>query len=258
MTPTVDTFRALARSAPWRARSLHFTYATGTGERPSEPSYDECWLERPDTLVVLDADGRRHRLVETADDSEAASSTVLVAAAGEPLPTADEIAELVRPPEMTFRADGLADPRPDRLRYEFDVPMWDNYYFVAALDPVELSHSVRVEGLREDEVAGRQVWRAELTPVEGYDPRCGGNCCELLWSEVSWHSDCDGVVVAAGESCCRPIPQSTVFPLHYDVALDVQTGIVVRSYPVGGKDGPWLEIDILAVDEEPAGTEAAR
>ncbi|WP_141012490.1 hypothetical protein [Nocardioides sambongensis] len=249
MSPTVDTFRALARSAPWRSRTLHFTYATGTGQKPRQPSYDECWLSRGPALtrlVVRDSAGRRHTLTEPSGPTEAPHSSVAVAtddAGGSP--SEDEVAALCRPPTMTFRADGLADPRPDLLRYELDVPMWDNYYFVAALDPVELSHDVRVDRLRADTVAGRPAWRADLTPVEGYDPRCGGGCCELLWSEISWHGEDEG----PGTPNYREVPGDIVFPDHYDVALDVQTGIVVRSSPVGGKDAPWLEIDILAVDE---------
>ena len=263
MTPTVDRFQALTRSAPWRSRTLHFTYATGNGAIPEGRSYDECWLRRPDTLVVVGADGRRHRLRDT---SGGASSATVFLAVGDPRPSAAEIAELTRPPEPTFRSDGLAEPRPLALFSVFDVPMWTNYYFVAALDPAELGEGVRVERLREDTVAGRSVWRADLTPEPGYEPRCGGNCCELLWSEVSWHSDCDehatnpdvtdpGVTdreAADHGPNCQPVPAGTVFPDHYDVAIDVQTGIVVRSLPVGpsGDRAPWLMIDILEVDAD--------
>ena len=41
------------------------------------------------------------------------------------------------------------------------------------------------------------------------------------------------------------------YPEAYDVALDVQTGVVVRCLPVGGaEDASWLENDILEVDAD--------
>lgn len=39
------------------------------------------------------------------------------------------------------------------------------------------------------------------------------------------------------------------YPDHHEVALDVQTGVVVRCLPVGGDPrSPWLENDIPEVD----------
>lgn len=43
------------------------------------------------------------------------------------------------------------------------------------------------------------------------------------------------------------MPPGTVFASHYDLALDVESGIVVRSLPVGAEK-PWLEVDVLEVD----------
>lgn len=243
MTPTVDSFRALTRSSPWRFSTLHFTYAAGTGAPTESPSYVECWLRRPGDLLVVE-NGRRHHIQE---DGAARSSTVLsvAAAAGvADVPDLDAILADRRAWTPPMRPDGLVAARPDHLRYEFDAPMWENYAFVAALDPLELSHHVAIDRLRTDVIAGRPVWRADLRPQPGYDPRCGGNCCELLWSVVSWHCEDEG----PGSDNYREIPADTRFPEHYDVAIDVQTGIVLRSLPVGGRDAPWLRIDIIEVD----------
>jgi len=112
------------------------------------------------------------------------------------------------------------------------------------LDPVELSHHVDVANLRIDTVAGRPVWRADLRALPGYDPRCGGNCCELLYSEAGLMADF---------SDPDEVPESwrgRSYPDHYDVALDVETGGVSRCLPVGGPDAPSLEIDILEVDAD--------
>jgi hypothetical protein len=56
------------------------------------------------------------------------------------------------------------------------------------LDPEELSHDVAIDRLREEELDGRPVWRADLTAQPGYQVRCGGGCCELLFSDVYWRS----------------------------------------------------------------------
>ncbi len=110
------------------------------------------------------------------------------------------------------------------------------------LDPVELSRHVSVEDLRVDEVAGRPAWRASLRALPGYSPRCGGNCCELLWSEV-------GRVCEVEDPADAYVGPGADYPDHHDVALDVQTGVVVRCLPVGGAaDASWLENDILEVD----------
>ena len=207
--PTIDAFRALARSSPWRWRALHFRHRDGRSEV-------EAWLARPGRLLVRTADGQEHRVTEPA------SSFV---------------------PEI--RPDALVGPRPDSLRFELDDPMWSNYAWVAMLDPVELSHHVEVANLREEQVAGRPAWRADLRALPGYDPRCGGNCCELLYSEVALLADFNN----PGE-----VPEKwrgRIYPDHYDVALDVQTGVVVYCRPVGGEpDASWLEVDILEVDAD--------
>lgn len=242
-TPTADRFRALARSSPWRWRTLHFRQRGGATRGEVE-----AWVRRPGELVVREEDGRVHRvsglpysyatLVASTDGSTTA-----------PPPPVHVTPEQVAPP---LDADGLVERRPGswplgpgEQAVDYDDPMWGNYTWVAMLDPVELSHHVDVRDPRVDEVAGREVWRAFLRAEEGYRPRCGGNCCELLWSDVSRRCEFDDP-----EDAPRARP-GTTYPDCYDVSLDVQTGVVVRCLPVGAHvDHAWLEVDILEVDAD--------
>lgn len=239
LQPTVDAFRALARSSPWRWRTLHFRHRDHDGEV-------EAWLRRPGRLTVRTEDGKLHH--QTTEPTAAMVSTVSFSTdAGLELPL-PPIPDPVTPDQVTptYRPDGLVAVRPDGLHIDYDDPMWVNYVWVAMLDPVELSHDVRIEELREDELAGRRVWRARLVAEAGYDPRCGGNCCELLFSESGLLAD-----FADDPSQIPEEWRGRRYPDAYDAALDVQTGIVVRLHSVGGDDdAPWLENDILEVDAD--------
>jgi hypothetical protein len=233
---TGDSFRALARSSPWRWSTLHLVHRSGlVSEVAGE--HVEAWLARPDGVRIVGPGGRRVRnsLPEQRPDGR---------------PTGPW-----RPPEPAYRPDGLVARRPGDPWAQTmlcDDLFWGNYYWVAMLDPVELSHHVDVSDLHEDEVAGRPVWRARLAAVEGYEPRCGGNCCELLYSEVGLRCDFPNPDDVPEEWRGRPYPDG------YDVALDAATGVVVRSHPVGGDPAraPWVENDILEVDAGPVATEA--
>lgn len=233
MTPTVDAFHALARSSPWRWTTLHLRHRSrGIGAC-------EAWVRRPGELLVHTADGREHR--ETGLPYTRSLGFAAVADGSfvpPPMP------EPVLPHEATpsYRPDGLVAERPSSVEVDYDDPMFTNYSWVAMLDPVELSHHVSVSRLREDELSGRPVWRADLRALPGYEPRCGGNCCELLYSEAGLMADFDDPAEVPDAWRGR------TYPDHHDVALDVQTGVVVRCHPVGGApDAPWLENDILEV-----------
>ena len=225
--PTPDAFRALARSSPWRWTTLHFTHRDARGPV-------EAWLRRPGDLLVRTADGERHRVHErrgsasyVLDGMPARYTDAELRPARSPQPvplTPQDVAPRLRP-------DGLVAERPTDPRIEYDDPMWQTYRWVAMLDPVELSHHVTVGSLREEALDGRRVWRAEVRAEEGYDPRCGGSCCELLWSDVSRR----GGSLDPGD--VPPVPPGTVYPDAYDVALDLQTGVVVRLAPIGGNRG---------------------
>ncbi len=77
-----------------------------------------------------------------------------------------------------------------------------------------------VADLRATELHGREVWRAVLRAQEGYEARCP-YCCDLLVEGV-----------------------------EHEVALDVQTGVVVSLRALGATREWWLETEILAVDQE--------
>ena len=215
-----DSFRALARSSPWRWTTVHLRHREG---REASVSKDEveAWLTRPDGVRVEGPDGR------PISPSVAGQRT-------DGRPTRPG-----RIPDATYRPDGLVAERPELS--DDDGLFWNNYSWVAMLDPVELSHHVAVIDCREDEIADRPVWRARLVAEDGYEPRCGGNCCELLYSEAGLLADFRDL---------SEVPErwrGRTYPDAHDVALDVETGIVVRLHPVGGDDtAPWLENDIIA------------
>ncbi|WP_432477531.1 hypothetical protein [Nocardioides sp. GXQ0305] len=221
MRPTEDSFHALARSAPWRWMSLHFRHRSEATTRYGGEV--EAWVERPGRTRVVSADARE--FVETG------------------LPYSRWPERDRRWPHLaapTYRPDGLVAERPGDGDVDYDDPMFENFSWVAMLDPVELSHDVRVEAPREAEVAGRPVLRARVVAGPGYEPRCGGNCCELLFGEAGLQADFDDPSRVPADLRGR------VYPAGYDVALDVATGVVVRCLPIGG-DGraPWLENDIV-------------
>jgi hypothetical protein len=152
---------------------------------------------------------------------------------------------LARRPEpgVVLRPDGLVARRPEGWFLEHSDPMWENYTWPAMLDPDELSHDVGVSDVRRDDRAGRETWWARLVPEPGYEPRCG--CCPLLWCEVAVqaeYGDEPGRLARFAEQG---------YPDAHDVALDVQTGVVVVLEPVGGgRDGFRFTVDIHAVDED--------
>ena len=232
MELTEDSFRALARSSPWRWTTLHFAHRSGPGEV-------EAWVKRPGRLLVRE-DGRP----DTYESGLPYTTGTLTISNHPELDPPEPERRLPQDVRPELRPDGLVAERPASWVVDYDDPMFWNYSWVAMLDPVELSHHVAVADLRIDEVAGRPVWRADLEALPGYEPRCGGNCCELLYSEAGLRGD-------------FPDPGDTPpwgggpYPESYDVALDVATGVVVRCLPVGGPDdAPWLENDILEVDAD--------
>ena len=226
MTPTVDDFQALARSSPWRWMSLHFAH------RSEFPGDCEAWVRRPGEVVVRTVDGKRHR-----ESGLPYTTSMNVSASSDPdfVPPVPPVPVLPHQAAPVLRADGLVAERPSSFDVNYDDPMYGNYSWVAMLDPVELSHDVEISDLRVEDVAGPPAWRPSVRALPEYDPRC--SCCPLVWSEVSDRYEHDDSWVPTRE-----------YPDHYDVALDVQTGVVVRCLPVGGDpNAAWLENDILEV-----------
>lgn len=230
---TARDFRALARSSPWRFTSAHFT-------RRRAGEVVEAWLERPGGLTVRDARGRHEWVNNRQAD---VPGEVLRGAYGLPESYTDD--ELVtayldapvrwaRDAAPALRPDGLVAQRPEDDSLEFDDPMYDNYEWVAMLDPSELAHAVELTDVRKTTHHGRLAWAARAVPVEGYDPRCG--CCPLLWSEISDRDEAEG----GGP---EPAP-GTVWPDAYDVVLDHATGVVVSLAAVGESTRDDLGFDV--------------
>jgi hypothetical protein len=222
--PTVDTFRALARSSPWRWRTLHFT-------RRGDLGAAEAWLRRPGELVVRLGDGSEEYV------------TGVPYATSPPLPELREAAGFAEPAGPFFRPDGLVSERPLDHHLRHGDPMWHNYTWTAMLDPEELSHDVALDDLRADEIGGRAVWRARARPEEGYDPRCG--CCPLLWSEIAALAEYADEPDRLAQFAARGYPEA------HEVALDVRTGVVVALEPVGGtREDLAFTVEIHEVDAD--------
>jgi hypothetical protein len=230
MQPTVDDFRALARSSPWRWTTLHFT-------RHSEVGEVEAWVRRPGDLLVRTAGGHD----EYVSGVPYATSRVMIVAT----PEGTERVERWPEPEWdpVLRPDGLVAERPEGYAFEHGDPMWENYTWTAMLDPDELSHHVAVDDVRSEIRDGRTTWAARVRAVEGYDPRCG--CCPLLWSEISVRAE------YAGEEERLATFAAQGYPDAYDVALDVQTGVVVSLGPVGGgRTDLGFSLEIHGADQD--------
>jgi hypothetical protein len=224
MQPTADTFRALARSSPWRWRTLHFTRRMGLGRV-------EAWVRRPGELLVQQSGGQ----VEYVSGVPYASSTLHR--------TLREAASLPEPPGPVLRPDGLVAHRPEGWAFEHGDPMWENYLWTAMLDPDELSHDVDVEDVHAGELGGREIWSARLRAVEGYDPRCG--CCPLLWSEVAARDEYGDEPERLRTFAAQGYPEA------HEVGLDVDTGVVVLLEPLGGgRTDHGFTVEILEVDAD--------
>jgi hypothetical protein len=238
---TEDSFRALARSSPWRWRALHFVREDGR-----RPGYGpvEAWVRRPGRMVVRDAAGGVHRIDER---GELGSSRVFLWSSTDPGVTVADPPGLRYPHEVApgRRPDGLVAVRPPDDEVAYDDPMWQSYDWVAMLDPVELSHHTTLDSLRDHDRDGRRTWSARMRAAEGYEPRCG--CCALLWSFIS---DRDEEADEDRREEWRPRP-GVVYPDAYDVALDVQTGVVVDLRPLGGiRDDLGFAVRLLEVDPD--------
>ena len=219
MDPTPERFRRLARSAPYRWRSL---LIDGTW-RPRVPAV-RLRVERPDRIVVERADGS---VVEELRHGGLGTGAVLTSD-GRHLPWTPP-AEPV--PELD--ADGLVVSERQPWNDGPDVPMWQDYRFVAVLDPYELSSGVEVHQLAVVEHGGRPAWEALLRPTTSYEPRC--SCCALMRTR-------DTDLMEGLE------PRADYAEAHR-VRLDVGTGVCVSAREVGGPDdGSGHDLVLLQVD----------
>jgi hypothetical protein len=234
-TPSADTFSALARSSPWLWSTLRFT-ARGLPD-DGFPAV-RAWLRRPDLLRVEALDGALLQIVRQAGPAVA----VLTSDRGQSLGPGG----LPRP--VVVRPDGLVGRRPAD-RWSYDAPMYQNYRWVALLDPRELADGVDrdtdatvpalvVDDVREVEHGGRPAWEAVVRTTPAYEPRCG--CCSLLRS----------LEVDIQEYGPRSEHVLDEYPEAYRVRLDVETGVCVSAEGIGARaPGRSHDVRIEAVDE---------
>ena len=221
LTPSVDAFAALARSSPWRWRTLRFAVSWPADRW--KPGAVRAWLRRPDRLRVESLDGDLLQVVREPPRNP------------EPGPSA--------------RPDGLVADRRRSWDHDLDDPMHQDYHWVAMLDPVELADgrdrdtdglvaALGVRSLAEVDHGGRPAWEAVVRTTPAYEPRCG--CCPLLRSR---EVDLDEY---------RDHPQHILaeYPDAYRVRLDVETGVCVLTEELGGlRPGHGHDLRIEAVDE---------
>lgn len=232
----LEGFRCVARSSPWLWRTVRFTH----DDQDLPPV--RAWIRRPQAMRVETLDG--HLL--QADPGQPFPVHVALFAIG-----ADDQADMPQRPvwwthPMATRPplgpDGLVhEPRRPAFGTVFDDPMWQNYRWVAMLDPVELADdsdgrpAVDIDDLLVGQRHGRLTVSATVRPRDGYDPRC--SCCPLLPSRPA--------ALAEG----FPDPDGPFADAHR-VALDAATGICVSAREIGGpRDGRGFEIVLEAVDE---------
>lgn len=237
--PDAEDFRALARSSPWLWSTLRFSYRDARSHAAVR-----AWLRRPDLLRVESLDGA---LVQVVRDEPRRVGLFTSDGSGAAV-------ELLRPaegPSPRRRDDGLVAERPSSSGVSYDDPMYLDYRWVAALDPVELADGLEpgtgdragpallVDGVTGVEHGGRPAWEAVVATTDRYEPRCG--CCPLLRDiridRDEWE---DWAERFAG----------SVYPTATRVRLDVGTGVCVLTEAL---DGTWAgdghEIHVEAVDE---------
>jgi hypothetical protein len=238
-TPSADAFAALARSSPWRWTTLRFTVRWPAD--PWKAGAVRAWLRRPDALRVETVDGA---LLQTGREPRRRIAVLA--------PDGGRTVEVARPgdaaaPEPRRRADGLVASRPED-GISFDDPMYQDYHWVAMLDPAELADPSRdaapgesplvLDAVAEVEHGGRPAWEAVVRATAAYEPRCG--CCPLLRTHR----------IDLLEYADHPEHVLPVYPEAYRVRLDERTGVCVLTEAIGGqRPGTGHDLRIEAVDE---------
>ena len=240
--PSADDFAALARSSPWRWSTLRFTEGRA---QPGARDTLRAWLRRPDALRVESRDGALLQVVR--ERRQEVGVLTLRGGRSQYLPWPGD-AE-APPPE--FRPDGLVADRPSTRALSYDAPMYQDYFWVAMLDPVELADgqeaetgevarpALTVDGVAEVDHFGRAAWEAVVRPTDVYEPRCG--CCPLLRTRRI------ALLEYAGTDRVGPPAD---FPEAFRVRVDVGTGVCVLTEEIGGRTpGAGHQVRIEAVDE---------
>lgn len=217
MEPTPERFRRLARSAVYRWRALTLEGTWGPRDEPLR-----VHVEQPDVLRVEQLDGAV--LADGRHGSIGAGAVLTADGSHHPYQAAAPTPEL--------DDDGLVISERQPWNDGPEVPMWQDYRFVAVLDPYELSDGVDVVAVREIEHAGRAAWEAVLRPTPEYEPRC--SCCPLMRTQ---HTD-----------RMEGLPLLPAYAGAYLVRLDVGTGVCVRTRELGGPaDGQGHDLVLVHV-----------
>lgn len=184
-----DRYRALARSSPWRWRSVHLVRAAG-GVHDDDV---EAWVRRPHEMRV-ETWGEVHVVRERPTTvawygTDGHGAQVVLPRASDVDPVVDDA--------------GLVTVRPSDAVVSYDDPMWQSYDWVAMLDPAELADGsahrgldgadidevpldpepypdldwptsdtvpgVELTDLRETTREGRRTWWATAVPLETYE-----------------------------------------------------------------------------------------
>lgn len=234
MDPTIERFRALARSSPWRWSTLRYVQQQDPSGDGGEPV--QVFIRRPKLARIERLDGT---LLQVLRDEPQTATPLSRDGSASPV-----VVPGVSDAMVDLDADGLVTRRPERWRHDTDAAMIGNYYDVAMLDPLELADGsdggpgTSVEALRSVDHHGREAWEAVLRPTAAYDPRC--SCCALLLSQLI---EDDGFDLRAED------PDLT-YPDANRVRLDVVTGVCVANEQLGGsRAGTGHDIVIEAVDE---------
>ncbi|MCZ4563932.1 hypothetical protein O4160_24115 [Rhodococcus sp. IEGM 1401] len=230
--PSVEQFRRLAQSSPWLWESVEFELL------PTRHTLSvHAWIRRPGNMRVEDANGK---LVERVGAGIPYAGMGVQYSNGAPRQLEGRWPSDTTP---TFDSDGLVSALPsiaDSWLVDYDDPFYENYQWIAMLNPIEVTRSghdhsstetvTELSEVRAVEHHGRPAWQATVVTTDRYDARC--ECCALL----SGHYDSETRHWVPG-------PPVTV-------RLDVQTGICVYVGPPVDQPTaePDLDLTIIAVD----------
>lgn len=245
MDPTPEQFRRLARSSPWRWSSLQFLH-TAFGPDRTVRRQVRAYLRRPGALRVDEPDGEVILARRDEPRDRSAGYLTRIGWRGESKRHRNRVpmrsAALATP---TPDDHGLVLRRPDARDLDFDAPMYQDYAWVAMLDPVELADGERASdgswnaGVTIDELwpvshHGREAWGAMVRATRDYEPRCG--CCALVLGDALLKGILD-------------VDETFVYADMTEVVLDVETGVCTKVRQFGGsRDGAGHEVRIEAVD----------
>ncbi|WP_166355350.1 hypothetical protein [Phytoactinopolyspora limicola] len=262
----VETWRALTRSSPWLWSSVRLTRTMVGGDDDAQV---RAWIRRPGLMRVEQPGHEPYFVDETSEVGRGRGYITVVEESG-PRRAVNRLLgrNPKQPPQPVFRTprdplapqpdwrpDGLVARRPDDFTVVFDDPMYENYVWVAMLDPVELADGMEPDGpvetgaeqpagvdildLAETQRRGRPTLVATVRSARTYNPRC--TCCALLFSDVT---------IALLREEGGPLPEPLPAPADaHRVMVDRTTGICVSLRDIGGDhDGAGFDVDIEEVD----------